>query len=121
MSNFGLLEIILILFVFTIFIATPIYLAWYFIRRAKFKEKILLIEKGINIKDLNLIENNPLQFSWLKTGITLIGIAFGLFLIIILDNYISMGSIHGFAIIILFAGLSMIIANFVGNSKVSGK
>jgi len=121
MGNFGLLESIIILIVIIIFFSIPLFLAWYFVRRAKFKERMLLLEKGIDIKDPILKENNQLQFPWLKTGITLIGIAFGLFLIIILEKYISIGSIHGFTIIILFAGLAMIIANFVGNSKVSGK
>ena len=35
----------------------PLFIAWYLVRRARFKELIILIEKGIDIKDLNLMVN----------------------------------------------------------------
>jgi hypothetical protein len=117
MGNFGLLEIILILIVFTIFIATPIYLAWYFIRSAKFKEKILLMDKGIDIKDLNVSGNNKTTFPWLRIGIIITGVALGA-LIVALAN-LTGG--EGEALILLCTGLSFILAYFVGGNKEQSK
>ena len=124
----GIPEGILILIVLTLFVATPLFLAWYFIRRAKFKEKVTLIEKGIDIKDLNIEGNNKIIFPWLKIGIVLTGIGLGLasyYLLLLwptfekfcinqaLCRYDSMPNV----VVILSAGLSMIIANFVGSSR----
>jgi hypothetical protein len=121
MENLGFYEIIVILFAITIFFIGPVFLAWFFIRRARFKERMLLIDRGIDIKDFNLKRDNPLQFPWLKTGITLVGLSLGYFFVSILQIYLNIGAIHFYAIILLFAGLSMIIANFVGNPKISDK
>lgn len=117
MSNFGVAETILILLVFTIFIAVPISLAWYFIRRAKFKEKILLMEKGIDIKDLGLSGNNKITFPWLRIGIIITGISFG---VIVVELANLKGGIAE-ALILLFTGLSFILAYFIGGTKGQSK
>lgn len=99
-----------------------LFLAWFFIKRARFKEKITLIEKGIDIKELNLIESRRTNFSWLKIGIVLTGIAIGcviVSLIMIGPAGEKFNHMPGFSvgIIVLTAGLSMILANFVGGDK----
>jgi hypothetical protein len=99
-----------------------IFLVWYFNQKAKSKDRLLIIEKGIDPKDLDfLIEKTPPP-QWLKIGIIVVGIAIGT-LVATLYTHAAVqlrlpffyGSTVG--IILLFAGLSMILANFVGNSK----
>jgi hypothetical protein len=119
MSKLGFPEFIIILGVFGTLLAILLFLAWYFVNRAKAKDKQFLIEKGISINDPGFKSSS--QFSWLKAGIVVIGISLALFLIIILENVTSIGSTFGFAVILLFAGISMVVANFVGKSKGNGK
>jgi hypothetical protein len=109
-SNFGIIEIIFFLLVIIFFIATPIYLGWLFIRRAKFKEKTLLMDKGIDIKDLSMVGNRKIIFPWLRIGIVITGVGLG-----------SLISGKGAAIIILCTGLSFILAHFIGGTKGENK
>jgi len=117
MGNFELLLIILILFVFTIFIAAAIYLAWYFIRRAKFKEKILLMDKGIDIKDLSMSVNNKITFPWLRIGIIITGVALG----VLISALANLTDGVDEALILLFTGLSFVLAYFIGGTKGQSK
>ena len=112
MNRLGMSEIIIILAILGIILLVLIFLAWYFVSRAKAKDRQFLIEKGIDLNQPGLKSQS--QFSWLKTGIVLTGISLSLFLLAILDKYASIGSIFGFAIILAFAGISMIIAHYTG-------
>ena len=98
-----------------------LFLAWFFIKRARFKEKIILIEKGIDIKDLHIIESKKSNFSWLKIGILLTGIAVGCLIIsfILISPNGQKFNIPGFTfgIILFTAGASMILANYVAGDK----
>lgn len=111
MNHLGYAEFIIILIVFGIVLAILLFLAWYFVNRAKAKDRQFLIEKGIKTDDPNLKSSSP--FSLLKAGIIIIGISFSLFLVGILDRFASIGATTGFAIILLFAGASMILANLI--------
>jgi len=91
----------------------PLFLAWYFVRRAKFKEKIILIEKGIDIKDLNLIENNKRYSPWLRIGIIITGTALGALLTTITNFSYNTSS----AVILLSTGVSVILAYFIDAEK----
>jgi hypothetical protein len=113
MGKIGITEIILVLFVLGIFVATPLYMAWYFIRRAKVKEKLLLIEKGIDIKDLNLNGNSNLSFPWLRIGIIITGTALGALIVASTDLKPAINQ----ALILLFTGISVILAYYIGKTK----
>lgn len=113
----GTTEILVMLIVSLLFISVPLLLAWYFIRRAKFKEKILLMEKGIDIKDLNMSGSNKIIFPWLRIGIIITGVALGV-LVVSLAN-LTGG--EGEALILLFTGLSFILAYFIGGTKDQSK
>jgi hypothetical protein len=91
-----------------------LFLGWYFVKRARFKEKIILLEKGIDIKDLNLMGDNKTRSLWLRIGIIITGTALGALLVAITD--FNSGAQE--AVILLFTGVSVIIAYFVGNTKV---
>jgi hypothetical protein len=112
-----------LLFVFVVIVFTALFLAWYLIRSAKIKERLLLIEKGIDPKDINLFTDQKIHFPWLRIGIVISGIALGTLLVAIftLSPAAQRFGHHldGFStgIILLFGGLSMILANFVGNSN----
>ena len=113
-------EIVLILIVSVLFIFAMV-LTRYFIRRAKFKEKMLLFEKGIDIKDLNIGVDKNTQFSWLKIGIVIISISVGLLLgaflmVIPFFNKLAAGNFP-LLLIFLFAGIGMVLANFLDKPK----
>lgn len=102
-------------FLVVLFVAVfiPLFLAWYFVRRARFKEKIILIEKGIDIKDLNLIENNKRYSPWLRIGIIITGTALGALLTTITNFSYNTSS----AVILLSTGVSVILAYFIDAEK----
>ena len=106
-------------FLVVLFVAVfiPLFLAWYFVRRARFKEKIILIEKGIDIKDINLSGANRITSPWLRIGIIICGTALGV-LIVSIANF--RGG-EGQALILFFTGLSFILAHFIGRSKDQSK
>lgn len=102
-------------FLVVLFVAVfiPLFLAWYFVRRARFKEKIILIEKGIDIKDLNLKENNKRYSPWLRIGIIITGTALGALLTTITNFSYNTSS----AVVLLSAGISVILAYFIDAEK----
>lgn len=102
-------------FLVVLFVAVfiPLFLAWYFVRRARFKEKIILIEKGIDIKDLNLIENNKRYSPWLRIGIIITGTALGALLTTITNFSYNTSS----TVILLSTGVSVILAYFIDAEK----
>jgi hypothetical protein len=90
----------------------PLFFAWYLVRRAKFKEKIILIEKGIDIKNLNLMENKRYS-PWLRIGIIITGTALGALLTTITNFSYNTSS----TVILLFTGVSVILAYFIDAEK----
>jgi hypothetical protein len=102
-------------FLVVLFVAVfiPLFLAWYFVRKARFKEKIILIEKGIDIKDLNLIENNKRYSPWLRIGIIITGTALGALLTTITNFSYNTSS----TVILLSTGVSVILAYFIDAEK----
>jgi hypothetical protein len=105
-------DLVLLAFVFlAVFI--PLFIAWYLVRRARFKEQIILIEKGIDIKDLNLMENKKRYSPWLRIGIIITGTALGALLVTITNFSYNTSS----AVILLFTGVSVILAYFIDADK----
>ena len=117
MNNLGYAEFIIILIILGTVLAIFLFLAWYFVNRAKAKDRQFLIEKGIGTDDLNF--KSSTHFSLAKAGIIIIGISLSLFLVGILDRFANIGGTMGFAIILLFAGVSMIIANLISKKDKS--
>lgn len=99
-----------------------IFLVWYFNHRAKAKERLLIIEKGVEPKDLHLLMEKTPPPQYLKIGIIAIGIALGTLFASLYTHatvQTNLPHFYGFSvgIVLLFGGLSMILANYVGNSK----
>ena len=106
------METITLSIVFIFFMA-GVFLTWFFIHKAKTKERLLLIVKGINLPQSpreKIFLNN---FPWLKIGIVVafmgIGIIFG-------AGNQERGIATGW--VFLFGGIGMVIANFLGKPKV---
>lgn len=100
------------------------FLIWYFKHQAKSKERLLLIEKGVETKDLNSFTDKKINFQWLRIGIVSTGTALGsIFVTLLMDSPTNIPLNHhfdgtfSFSVILLFAGISMIIANFASGPK----
>lgn len=113
MGKIDYAEFVLILVVLGVIIAFLLFFAWYFVRKARFKEKISLIEKGIDIKDLNLLGDNKPYSLWLRLGIIITGTALGALFTAITNFNPDVQQ----AMILLFTGLSVIIAYFIDTPK----
>jgi hypothetical protein len=106
-------QFVLILVFLGVFVAILLFLAWYFVRRARFQEKISLIEKGIDIKDLNLIEDKKSYSPWLRLGIIITGSAIGALFVAITRFDPGVQE----AVVLLFTGISVILAYFIDAPK----
>ncbi|MCH8494948.1 MAG: hypothetical protein LAT57_04860 [Balneolales bacterium] len=98
-----------------IFTPIALFLAWYFSNRSKEKERLLLIEKGVDLSELLPAPKKSFSFPWLKMGVLITGISIGL----LIDFTIrSFGFMTGDppVVMLLFAGLSMILAHFWGKN-----
>lgn len=74
----------LIMFIAVIFILLLFgFLTWYFVHKARHKERILMIEKGLYTEKDKVI----LKVPWLKLGIVLFGLGLGVLLIGLLAKY----------------------------------
>ena len=95
-----------------------IVLTWYFYLRARNKERMALIEKGVDVSEIFAKREGTFRFPWLKLGIIITGISIGVSLVVFMmiifpeNNIFNDGAlmlISG----ILFGGISMIIAYYV--------
>ncbi|MGM1430144.1 DUF6249 domain-containing protein [Sphingobacterium lactis] len=87
------------------------FLTWYFSHRARHKERILMIEKGLYTEKDKL----KIKISWLKLGIVSLGLGCGVLLIGLLAKNGLLkgpGSIP-IGILVITGAISLIIANFI--------
>lgn len=87
------------------------FLTWYFVHKARHKERILMIEKGIYTEK----DKQILKFPWLKLGIVILGLGLGLLLIGLLAKN---GLLNGpgsipIGILSIAGAVSLIIANYI--------
>lgn len=94
-----------------------IFLAWYFSHRARHKEMLLMIEKGIDVQKTK--RDKASRFPWLKLGIVLLGTSFGLITIAILakNNLLTGSGALPLSILGISAGTSLLIAHSVGQKN----
>lgn len=102
--------------VLTVSLIVCLFLAWYFSHKAGHKERLLMIEKGLDDQAINT-KSKP---SLMKIGIVLIGLSLGLVIISLLGSLeMVRGNTVPLAILGLCGGISLLIANNIGN--VNGK
>lgn len=96
-----------------------VFLVWFFSHRAKHKEKLLMMEKGMDPNSL-FPGKRIFKFPWLKIGIVIIGLSVGLMIIALLASLKSLdqgGNALPLAILGICGGISMVIANMFNNSN----
>lgn len=100
-----------------IILSVFIFLAWYFSHRARHKETLLMIEKGIDVQKAK--DGKESKFPWLKSGIVLLGTSFGLIIIAILakNDLLNGSGTLPLSILGISAGISLLVAHSVGQKK----
>ncbi|MES2374193.1 MAG: DUF6249 domain-containing protein [Bacteroidota bacterium] len=96
-----------------------LFFVWFFSHRANHKERLMMIEKGIDAEEQAKRKDRS-GFSWLKLGILVIGLSVGLLIITILVSLNLLdkgGNALPLAILGLCGGTAMVIANTLGSSK----
>ena len=100
-----------------LFFLTALFLTWFFIHRARTKERLLLIEKGIDLSNLPKSGNFRINFPWLKIGIIIISISIGLIIGAFLMSSTLFHRIAGgqfpLLLMFLFGGIGMVLAYFI--------
>ena len=106
-------EPFLFLIILLLALITVSFLVWYFSHKSKEKERLLLLEKGIDPSELP--ERSTFSFPWLKLGCLVTSVALGLMLGLFLEDY------YGAApplLMFLFGGIGLIIAHYVDRPDV---
>jgi len=125
MESVRIVENIMIGIVWLAFFAGA-FMAWFFYVKARNTERLALIEKGADANNFYGKRNDKktFRFPWMKFGLLLSGLGFGLVLgLFIISipglkdslNDVAPGLV--FASMLLFGGLGMILAHFVDRKK----
>ena len=101
--------------IFLAFLAAA-FLAWYFTHKSREKERMLLIEKGIEVPEQKGGWNFSFRFPWLKIGVLITAIAVGLIIGIILNEITGERQFPP-VMMLLFGGIGMIVAHYVGKKE----
>ena len=105
--------------VFMFFMAC-VFFTWFFIHRARTKERLLLIEKGIDLSSLPKSGQFKANFNfpWLKIGIMITSISVGMLLsvILLLNNVTNLDILHP-TLMFAFGGIGMILAHYIDKPK----
>lgn len=103
--------IVVIIFIVFLTMALFAFFVWFNIHRSKERERLLLLEKGIDFSDLP--ERSSFSFNWLKMGCLVTSATTGLILGLILEDFFSDAAPIG---MFLFGGIGLIIAHYVNKS-----
>ncbi|TRX66337.1 DUF6249 domain-containing protein [Carboxylicivirga sp. M1479] len=102
---------------------STVFFSWYFYLQARTKERTMLIEKGADASNFygKKPERKGFTFPWLKFGLLLVGISFGLTLSTIVEPFLP-SSIDAepmiFGSTVLFGGMGMVLAHFTDKKRV---
>jgi len=101
------------------FFLTGIFLTWFFIHKAREKERLLLIEKGVDLSKLPISEKFKISFPWLKLGIIVTSISTGVLLGALLMPLYGHEKADLFMPIFmfLFGGIGFILASILDKPK----
>jgi hypothetical protein len=103
-----------------LFFLTGLFLTWFFIHKAKVKERMLLIEKGVDLNNLPKTTRFNFIFPWFKLGFLITSISFGCLLGVLLMDKPFFHSVNaGLPVILMFmfGGAGMILAYFLDKPK----
>mgnify|MGYP000203421767 CR=1 FL=1 len=105
---------LILLTILTIAFITAIFLTWFFIHKSKQEERQLLIEKDADLSELPERGISNVSFPWLKIGCVLTLGSIGLLIGVILQGTLKGGG-EPLLGMLIFGGIGMITAHFVGN------
>ena len=108
METFEITFISVLLIIFM----TGVFLTWFFMHKAKSKERMLMIEKGVDLSQLRQERKSNFNFPWLKVGIVIASMGIGLVL-----GSLAHDPVFIFGAIFLFGGIGMITANYLDKPK----
>lgn len=89
------------------------FLTWVFIHRSKEKERLLLIEKDVDMSKLPESTSFSFRFPWLKIGIVITSTTIGMLIGVVIMETIGINEGIVPMIMFLFGGIGMIIAHYV--------
>lgn len=87
------------------------FFVWFTVHKSKEKERLVLLEKGYDPKDIP--DRDMISFPWLKWGCVVTSMVIGLF---IGEHIIDMDG-GSEIVMFLFGGIGLIIAHFVDKSN----
>ena len=101
-----------------------IFLGWYYFLQARNKERMALIERDKDVSEIYAKREFRFRFPWLKLGMLITGVGFGLTLTSLMMMNPTLEQVvnrtDGLVIaasIILFGGISMVIAHYIDKPK----
>jgi hypothetical protein len=114
MNDFALAIIWLALF-------AAVFFSWYFYLQARTKERTLLIDKGADASNFyaKKPERKSFRFPWLKFGLLLVGVSFGLTVSVLFAPILASDVAEAliFGTTVFFGGVAMIVAHFTDKKK----
>ncbi len=106
---------------------TAVLLGWNFYLKARNKERMALIEKGIDVSEIYSKREIKFRFPWLKIGLLFIGIGLGVGGFFVLDSFVPaihkimmsgpVGIVVPIAIMMVFGGIGVIIGYYLDKPK----
>lgn len=93
------------------------FLAWYFTHQAREKERLMLIEKGIEVPDKESGFSFTFRFPWLKLGILITAISAGILTGIVVETLVDFRGEIIPVLMLFFGGIGMIIAHYAGKKQ----
>jgi hypothetical protein len=101
------------------FFLSGIFLTWFFIHKAREKERLLLIEKGVDLSKLPISGKFRISFPWLKLGIIVTSISTGVLLgTLLMPVYGDEKSgLYMPIFMFLFGGIGFILASILDKPK----
>ncbi len=95
---------------------TAIVLSIYYSVRARNKERMALIEKGVDLSEI--YKKKEKKHGFFKFGVILIGIGLGLVFGVLFSKIGLLPDVVSyFAMILLFGGLGVLVANYIATKK----
>jgi hypothetical protein len=103
-----------------------IILSFYFYLRFRNKERMALVEKGVDVSEIFKSRDFSFKIPWLRLGMLAIGVGFGIlvgYLVIVLVPQKFAGNNQQFISLILmfslliFGGVGIILGNFIEKSR----
>ncbi len=106
-------------------LVAAVFFYWYFSHKARTRERLLIIEKGLDPSVLPMQEGlfKNFSFPWVKLGVVIASAALGLLVatLVVELPFMRTGSDHpeliATGILFLFAGAGMILAYYIGRTK----